>query len=263
MDALWTQSAASAINLIITVWLTFRSARYIGTEGRPVSVVFFFFGIIGLMLSEFYWIAFDLIHPGMRMPFAANEFAEAAAFLLFSSAISALLVKRASALWKETLSAALFAAANTALWIAWSGEWIQDILIGLALGSFICAVARYLVEKECISGREGIFLGIGAAALILLQTLTFFTPERTVKLLEMGAYVLMFAGALFFACGCARALRRGAPAKKLLGLACGGYGWGLCCMYMSEGYCYAALLFYVTLQLPLMLHAFRKEAEEA
>ena len=59
--------------------------------GRSVELVSFTFATAAMLLSLLYWLAFDILYPGQRMPFAANEIAEWAMFLSFASTLKPML----------------------------------------------------------------------------------------------------------------------------------------------------------------------------
>ena len=115
------------------------AVRALRSGKQTVVVAFYAFAIACSLFSTVYWTAYDLLRPEERMPFAANEICEMALFLLLASSLRAALPRRIP-LGKAALPAALFAAANTALWIAWTGEWMQDILTGLSLGWLLCVL---------------------------------------------------------------------------------------------------------------------------
>ena len=106
--------------------------RLLASEKRDARTVLFAFAVASVLLSNLYWLAYDILRPGTRMPFAANEIGEWALFLLLGAAVRT--QPEAPSAKREVFCAALFTAANVALWIAWSGEWIQDILTGAAFG---------------------------------------------------------------------------------------------------------------------------------
>ena len=62
---------AIATNLIFSALLIFLiryCIRLIGKNERSVTAVFYTFGLISLLLSYLYWLAYSLIRPDTRMP---------------------------------------------------------------------------------------------------------------------------------------------------------------------------------------------------
>ena len=74
--------------------------------------------------------------------------------------------------------AALFTAANVALWIAWSGEWIQDILTGVAFGYFLCSLTARIKQAVGFPAWKRRILGVSCLALITVLTAIFFVPKK-------------------------------------------------------------------------------------
>ena len=132
------------------------------------------------------------------MPFAANEIREWAMFLLLGAALTARHPIRFQSAKREIVGAVLFAAACTALWIAWSGEWVQDILTGVSFGYLLCALVSRIRQEEAYSDRDWLRLGTACCVLIAAQTAIFFVPGSAAKPLDLFCYVLLFAAALAF-----------------------------------------------------------------
>ncbi len=255
----WIESAANMMHIVIMVAVLLLAVRQIGNSGRSMTMIFFAFGVASCLLSDLYWLFYEMIRPEMRMPFAANEFAEAAMFLLLASAVATRLTGRWKPAGLETVGPVLFAAACTGLWIGWSGEWLQDILTGIVYGYYLCMTARCLSQNRCLPGWQAPALAVLTIVLIIMQALTFLVPAPAARILDILCYVLMFAGIAFFFALSFRAVRRGASGGVLMGLSFGSFGWVIGSMYMSAGVCYNVMVLQMGLVFPLMLHAVRKE----
>ena len=170
MSASLSASLFTILNTAVLLVVIFRAARLIESSGRSMTAVFFTFAAVSLLVSNLYWIAYDLMRPGTRMPFAANELGEWAAFLLLSTSLLCALRERFGEAGKEMLCAGAFVAASTVLWIAWSGEWIQDILTGAAFGYFLCMLAAQIRYTEAFPAWEWRLLGVFCPLLIAAQT---------------------------------------------------------------------------------------------
>ena len=70
-----------------------------------------------LLLSLTYYLAHTYIREGMRVPFAANDIADFGTFLLMSTALCSAVGTEWGRFRGVTAGAAVFAAANTCLWI--------------------------------------------------------------------------------------------------------------------------------------------------
>lgn len=117
-----------------------------------LCMVFFAMAVSSLMLSEIYWLVYDSLRPDIRMPFAANEVSEWAFFMLLGVSLSSRSKLVFSESKKEMFGAVLFAAANVALWIGWSGEFIQDILTGFVYAYFL-GVLVTKIKNEGVLNR--------------------------------------------------------------------------------------------------------------
>lgn len=226
-------------------------------RGRgSLRLVFFAFAVACYLLSDVYWLVYELLRPELRMPFAANEFCEWAMFLLLGAALNAGVPVSRSSARREMLGAALFAAANTALWIAWSGEWMQDILTGLSLGWFLCCLAAHIKREGTFTTLHWRVAGLVCTVLIAAQAATFFVPEAAKAALDLFCYVLLFAGAAYLLLRAVLTLNKSVSVSP--GFAA--LAWMTVTMYMSAGVWYLAAVLLSILCFPLMLLALRKEA---
>ncbi len=170
-----------------------------------------------------------------RVPFSPNDVADIGTFLLLSTSLSAALHENRRRAPVAAIAAALFAAANIALWIAWSGEWLRDIVGGLPFGYFLCVCACALSRTGALRREERLILTAAGVAVVALETARILLAGRLpqVKAYELIAYCLLFAFAGFFLVRIAFALRGGEDADRTLSLAYGGFCWLCVAMYMS------------------------------
>ena len=252
-------NTVATLNLLQTAVLLFvllRTIRLIGTGMRPVRLVFFGFAVASVFLSNLYWLTYDILRPDARMPFAANEIGEWAMFLLLGAALNAR-EQPHNAKW-QMLGAVLFAAANAALWIAWSGAWVQDILTGAAFGWFLCCLVARMRQEGALSPWQWGLLGAVCVLLIAAQTVIFFVPEPAGQALDLFCYILLFAGAAAFL---ARAILSLLHAEGTVCHCFAAHGWIVTALYMSTGGFYVAALLLSTACFVLMLAALKKEAD--
>ncbi len=226
---------------------------------RSIAPVFFLFAMVSYLISTAYWAAYDLLLPDTRMPFAANEFGEIGLFLLLASMLNAVFRGRfAFARW-ETLCAAIFAAASVVLWIAWSGEWLEDVLVGVSFGDLLCVCARSLKQSKALSGIEWRLLGLLVLLLLLLQGGTFFLPSALAAAADYGAYGVLFFIQLYALGKTIRAIRRKQDPALLTALAVSCFAWAISTMYMSAGFFYVAAQICTLIAPVLMLIALQRE----
>ena len=247
-----------SINILVLLWSIWQSAQLLRENRSPVAALFYTFSLISMLLSDFYWIAYVVIRPNTRMPFAVNEIGEWAFFLLLAASIAAVFQGRSAATAREMIMAALFAAASAALWIGWSGEWVQDIITGIVCGYFFCTIVQAMRSSEILSSREWEGLGAMCLILIIMQVLTFVLPQGARQVVDVCCYILMFAGIIAFYAKTIHEWKRQAPPEALFCLCCAVLAWGETCMYMSAEPMYFAAEAAATIMLPMMTISLRK-----
>ena len=247
------------LTLLCLLIVCFRYARR--TEDN-LYLIFTALSFATLMLSDLYYLTHSHLREGMRVPFAANDIADFGMFLLMSSALSTALGRRRHRTG-VTAAAMVFAAANVALWIGWSGEWVRDIFGGLSYGWFICVCFNSLYQTEALGRGGRSALWAACTLLIAVQAAGFFTPAGWKTRLELGATALLAAVELWLLLRFLLSLRRECSAEKALSLSFAGYMWVTVSMYMSEGAAYQVFVNTFTLHLLLILLAIRKKVKAA
>ena len=150
ITSLQTAMIILVIHILMLVLLLILSVRLIIINGRKLTTVFMAFCFALWLLTDLYWFIYDYMRPESRMPFAANEIGEAAVFLMMAATLNSAVLLESRLPVHRTACALVFSACNVALWIAWSGEWIQDILFGAVYAWFICSVVRALTYSPVL-----------------------------------------------------------------------------------------------------------------
>lgn len=245
-----------------TLLLVFLGAlRLIKKEKNTVYVVFFAFAVASALLSDLYWQVYTLMRPDTRMPFAANEIGEWALFLMLGASLQTRSDHRFAK--KEIFFAALFVAANVALWIAWSGEWVQDILTGVVLAYLFCHLVAEIKQADVFAKWEWWLVGLSSLVLICAQTGTFFVTEAVRKPLDLFCYCILFAMSAYLILRAVMAYRTKSQVTQMVSRAFAAFAWTVVTLYMSDGYFYMAALILITGCFPLMLMALRREVSQA
>ncbi len=251
------------VQIALLTALLVLSMRMIRESGRSLTVEFLLFVYALWLFTDLYWVIYYIVRPGIRKPFAVNEIGEAAAFLLMAAMLSTAVGSRLYDEKKPAVGAALFSACNVVLWIAWSGEWVQDILIGAAFAYFLCTGACALKRQRQLSGSEWIGLGIGCALLILAQGMSFIPEARISAAAETGSYILLAAGAVYWVCKLVAAHRHQTSAEAMLCLVFAFLSWSMMAKYMSDGIWYTAFMAAEMVAQLFMYLSVRKVAEKA
>ena len=234
------EQAVNCLEAFVLLVNIFRTIRLIGYGKRSMACVFWLFAMISFLISNVYWIIYDILRPETRMPMAANEFGEAALFLLMASMLGDLIPKDGRLFRRERVGAVLFGAASIILWIAWSGEWFQDIFFGSLFCVFLQVVARTVRQTGACSAKEWRAAEICAVVLIAGEAAVLFLKDPLHTVLDVFCYIFMFCILGYLLKKLIAALRRGKDAKRNLALAAGGFTWATSIMYMSEGIWYIA-----------------------
>ena len=164
---------------------------------------------------------------------------------------------------KQAVGAAIFAVFNAVLWIAWSGEWVQDIIIGLVFMWLLVSAACSLKVVRALSKTEWILLGLYCVVLIAGQGLTFLFEDPVKSSIDIGCYVLLSMGILYWFIKLILAYKRKAPAKNLMSLTVSNLVWISVALYMSAGIYYTVYLIIETVVCVFIYLAARKVVNES
>ncbi|MCR5092455.1 MAG: hypothetical protein K6B72_00565 [Lachnospiraceae bacterium] len=248
------------IQLLVLVYILIRLYQTNVWTGRAVSVIFFSFAIVSWLLSDLYWVAYDLLHPLTRMPFAANEIAEWAIFISLGVTLAELTGPVVAPIRAEVIGIVLFMTVNVALWIAWSGEWVQDIMTGIALAYCLIHLTRHMRQTGVLSRTCRIALGLVCLLIIAANAATFCVPEKYTGMLELTAYILMILTELYFTVRSVIALTGKGDRQVFVSLSFAAHAWCPISMYMSSGVFYNIEMYFFTFSALLMFTAIRREA---
>ena len=249
----------TAFHILVMLFVLIFAVRRIVFGERKMKLVYFAFGMTSFLLSDLYWLVYGVVRPGTRMPFAANEIAEWAMFLMFAASLDAAVPKPRRLPPGKMLAAAIFTLGNTLLWIGWSGEWVQDVLTGVCVGYLLCMIVACLAQTGTLRKAEWILWGLLCAILLAAQAGTFYGPEELRQPLDTFCYILLFVclAVLFLR---ALALRKTAFPEKSCSLSFAVFAWTILTMYMSAGMWYNFALAADALSFPMMYTALGREA---
>ncbi|MCR5461133.1 MAG: hypothetical protein K6F51_14795 [Acetatifactor sp.] len=252
--ALLGLQAAVAIPIIISTASLMRKGK------NGIFPAFFTFAMMGLTMSDLYGMIFAILRPDERMPFAADEIAECAMFLLLSAGLEALAGKRKKWMPGAFLFAILYMSANIALWIAWSGEWIQDTLFGLPYVYFAYLLFRGLeyVRAWDVSGERTLAMVTGIVVLLMQALMLFITQETTKETVNLGSLAIGYGFTAWLFWKNYRSLRDQSYGEKTLYLSLTLFLWTILTSYMSDGLYYDISLGINTLSLPIVWIAVKR-----
>ena len=245
--------------IVVLLIILVRSIMVMLHHERPVTMIFFVFAIVGYLLSNTYWLAYELLYPQVRMPFAANEIGEWAVFLSLGACLSARIKKISAPVIKELIGTSIFVVANVCLWIGWSGEWIQDIITGLVLIYFYTNLVRFMKQSEILS--NGMWIGLACICVIIIaaNAAGFFVPKDLVGLYDTIAYIMLFIVMAYFLI---RTVISFVDTKKndiFISFSYASIGWAVIFLYMSSEIVYNIVSFLTILSFFLAHMAHEKE----
>lgn len=131
------------------------SIKLIGESARNLTAVFLSFSYSLFLLTDLYWLIYDLMRPESRMPFAANEIGEAALFLVTAATINSAVKRRTRLPMGYLVGTFLFSVSNVVLWILWSGEVVQDIVSGIVFAWLLYSIVRSSGGHRHLTSRNG------------------------------------------------------------------------------------------------------------
>ena len=222
------------------------------TMNTRTSLLPFFFALAlsGTLLSNFYWFAYDILKPDTRMPMACNEIGENATILLLCAGLDTIL-KDKRKVASEIVIAILFIGANIALWIAWSGEWFQDILFGVPYIYLFWLLIRGIISRAVLSKKE-MWLAVAVGVIVLaLQMPQFFVQGLELNFMEGLSFAVMFALALWLGVVSFR--------RKDFFLASTFFMWTELAMFLNPDFYYDLLVFVNTVAFIVMYPLVKKE----
>ncbi|MBO4864144.1 MAG: hypothetical protein J5517_07250 [Eubacterium sp.] len=248
--------------IAVIVALLFLSVRMIWQSNRSLVTVFLVFVLSLWLFTDLYWVIYDFMRPDTRMPFAVNEIGEAAIFLLLSALLGSAVYIQPTFARKQIAGTTLFSICNAALWIAWSGEWLQDIMIGATFAYFLCMIVCALKCQQSLTKYEWIGLGIVCLLLVLAQAGTFFVSLMIKTVLDTGCYILMMGICIYWIYKLVAAWKDKADRKTVLCLVFALLGSVITSKYMSEGAFYNIFLIEETIAVVLIYLVVRRVVVE-
>ena len=262
------ETVYTLLNILQVSILTFvlwRLVLRMKTGSFTMVSVFYLYALILFLLSDIYWLVHGLLRPETRIPFGANEIGEIGIYLMFSSLLNAVFKKeeRFKELLGATLLAGIFSLADIALWIGWTGEWVKDILSGLAFGYFACTTIRSLIISKAFDKKRLSVLGVMAFVLLGLQGMIFVIPEAIGNILDIVCYCIMFAGMIWLFVFCIKTVRKAYSSsngndsdenikKKSLAVSFLLSLWIHNALYMSNEYVYTVIFIIVSFNILIM-----------
>lgn len=185
------------INIAVVVYVFGGLIRIALNGYRTRAVIFYTFATASLMLSYVYWLVYGIMQPTERLVFAANEISEWAYFLMLGTSVMYAVQTTRRSDWSEYIGVFLFTGVNVALWISWSGEWVQDIVTGLVIAYWAYHLVRALKASKAVVRPEWIGFLVLFAVVIATQVITFL-PGVPIDALYLASFLILAVLILYF-----------------------------------------------------------------
>ena len=250
----------SILSLIVTVSIIILSVRKLTEKKNKVLSVFFTFAMVSYFMSEVYYFAYNFLIPDTRMPFAANEIAEASMILLLCAVLETTLGKERKINIPALIFSTVFIGVNIALWIIWADEWIKNILFGLPYIYYLYLLIKGVIKTKAASGKE-IFTAAALSVVILIGEAIAIAMNDTVRpIIEISCYPFMYILWIFILVKTVKTLRKEDKNNaEAIYLSFALHIWTMLLMFMSADIFYNVANIMYIIVLPMMYLAFKKE----
>ena len=221
-------------------------------RNTTLIAVFFCFAMGCYLFSNLYWVAYDCLRPDTRMPFAVNEFAECAMILFLSAGLEKVLRDEKRIAW-EIIFSFLFIGAHIALWIFWSGEWVQDIVFGIPYVYYLWLLIRGIRSRNILPKRDQIGIILIHIMVLVLEFIALYS-EELYDATYIPIVVLTFAGLIWL-------MIRSIKEKDVF-ITYAFFMFSILAMYSFSDIFYDVAMVANTVAIPLMYLSLKKERDK-
>ena len=249
----------TTIQMLVIIGVNIFSVKMMTAFRNRLIPIFFTFAMFSYLLSDLYYVVYEILRPDTRMPFAVDEIADLATLLLLAAVLEVLPGIKGKLIPKALIFSILFIGGSIILWIAWSGEWMQDIVFGIPYIYLLYLLLKGLILSKPFTNKEWIVsLSVSTIAL-LVQLATLCTDGILKKVLEYGCYVLMYVMTGWLFIKVIAELKDKNSNWKSVYLSFTLFLCTLLVLYSSDGLFYSIATVLCTLAVPLMMLSLKKE----
>ena len=250
----------SIFSLIVTVSIIILSVKKLAETKNKVLSAFFTFAMVSYFMSEVYYFAYNFLIPDTRMPFAANEIAEASMILLLCAVLETTLGKDRKFNIPAFIFSTVFIGINIVFWILWAGEWTKNIIFGLPYIYFLYLLIKGVMKTKAASGKEIIIAVVLITIILIGEAIATATYDTVGPIFEICCFPFMYIlWILIFIKTIATLRKEDKNQGEAIYLSFTLHIWTMLSMFMSGGIFFnIANILYICV-LPLMYLAFKKE----
>ena len=239
MDLELFEIICTAIQVIIIFVLVYGMVDHIRNSKVDLPAILFLFALFSFLLNDIYWLCFEIIYPGEKMPFSVNAIGEYAFLMLLVSMYKQLFDSYKLKISIEMGIISVMTAIYMCLWIRWSGTWTGNIIGAIAFGYLVCIIVGLILKYEPIPSKFLYYiLYIAIAQLMLNLAVEFVAPESMTNMVNNAMYAITYVSAIvFLVIVTVRTIKKSDNKGNLI-LAGGFLVWTFNAMYVSGDYWY-------------------------
>ena len=260
--ALAFETVLTFIQIVVLIPVIYNSIKLSKVCRNSLPVSLFSFAMISLVIEAVYWIAYNFIRPDIRMPFSAEKIADSATILLLGSALVNIFPSKKLNIGAFCYSV-IFVAINISLWIAWSGEWIQDIVFGLPYIYILYVIIFRAWDEKTIKKHE-VIVSLVATTIIFLLCYTGIIYTDLDFVINACIYTVqfMFTAWVIITDYMTVLGKNGGPASRRLHVSLLCFLWTCFALYMCGGIYYDIAYIINILAIPALYFAFKRWAND-
>ena len=168
MNAFILGNLNNIVQIGVLLYVSYRNLRNLQRRGPWVPAVLYMFILVTMLATGFYWVTHVLMTGEYLYGFSAMDIGEIGIFLLLAAMLGASFDEPLPRDLPALAAALLFSLGNAALWGAWRGAWVRDMIAGLFLTILVYTLIRGLNRTESMDRKEWTAFGIGSAGIFLL-----------------------------------------------------------------------------------------------
>ncbi len=239
MDADLLGIIVTAIQVIVLLVLVYGMVGHIKNSKVDLPAILFMFSMFSFLLNDIYWLCFDILYSGEKMPFSVNAIGEYAFMMLLVSMYKQLFDSYKLRISLENMIITVMTAIYMCLWIRWSGTWTGNIIGAVAFGYLVCIIVGLMIEYEPIPAKYLYYIMYIAIAQLMLNLMAeFVTSGPVTATVNNVMYAVTYVPALIFLAIITLRIIKKADNKGNLILTGGFIVWSFNAMYMSGDYWY-------------------------
>lgn len=231
---------------VVGVLLTLGALVYLFLNGdsseRRSPIVFLGFAYTVILVSNLYWIVYEIMTFESIYLFSAIDIASAGFFLLTGASIAMTVEDRDSFDAPAFLASGAFALAQGLLWILWTKAWFKDMLGCLPIWYTLYHLFRAVRSTAPFSHEEHIALVVVQVLVPVMQVWSYLSWDTYGSILDALSGIVCLVGFVWLVARMIRLWRTDDRAEATAACAFVALLWCLCTMYLMYEPLYSVFL---------------------